>query len=133
MTIAKHAGGRATPNFRERINGICVITRPIPASPPAVESPAMMAGLRDMIKTRRCVPRQKKIAFHIAVVGEEVAKSVEVEIVRISKAVRDGLDPREVGGNPQQCAAFDGSNRRHWRGDMLRAEAGIVSANQVEP
>src|SRR5436309_2900979 len=120
MAIAKHAGGRAASDFGERIDGVGIIARPIPASAPAVEPPAMMAGVRDMVEACRCVPRQKEIAFDITVVSKEVAKSVKVEIIWIAKTVRDRFDAREVRRNAEQRAAFDGSNRRHWSGDMLR-------------
>src|SRR5205807_10165879 len=97
MPVTSDARRRAATDFREHIDRIDIIRGAIPTAPPTVQPPAMMPPICDMINTRRCVPRQKIVALHVAVVSEQVAESVEVEIVRIAKSMGHRLDLRPFG------------------------------------
>jgi hypothetical protein len=92
-----------------------------------------MAAGGDMEDARRRVPRQEEIAFAVAVVGEQVAGGVEVEVVGVAEAVGNHLGLLAIRGEPEQTAGFgvrDGGVRQ---GDVLRVDAAVVAADDIPP
>src|SRR3954463_8588693 len=92
-----------------------------------------MAAGSHMVEPGGGVPGQKKVALDIAVVGEDLTKSVEVEIIWITKPVCDGLYLPALGGKSNECSSFDVSNHGGGRSDMLRAKTGIIASDQIKP
>ena len=133
VPIAGHAGWRTTSDRPEKINCVRVIIGPVPTPFPAVQSPAVMTAKRDLIEPRRRVPGQEEIALHVAVVGEDVAEPVEIEVVRVPEAVRDDFRMPAIRRQAQQASRFRLANRRVRQRDVLLTEAGVVAADQVPP
>src|ERR1041385_5712486 len=92
-----------------------------------------MAAGSHVVEPGGCVPGQKKVALDITVVGEDLAKSVEVEIIWITKPVRDGLYLSALGGKSNECSGFDVSNHGGGRSDMLRPKTGIIASDEIKP
>ncbi len=133
MPVTNDAGRRPTPDLLESIDSIDVVRWPVPAPAPAIETPAMMAGVLDLINPRRRVPGQKKVALDIAVVSEDFAESVEVEIVRVAKAMRNRFDLAALDRESKQRPCFNVANGRRRRGHMLRSKSRIIPSNQIKP
>src|SRR2546425_5171349 len=133
MPITNDARRGTAPDLSQDIDRICIIGRPIPTSPPAVQSPAMMASVTNVVNPGRCVPWEKVVALHVAVVSEHIAKTVKVKIVRVAKAVRDRLHLAALRRKTDESACFNIANRWRRRGDKLRPKPCIISTNQIKP
>ena len=92
-----------------------------------------MTAKRDVIEPRRRVPGQEEIAFHIAVVGEDVTEPVEIEVVRVAEAVRNDFRIPAIRRQTQQASRFRLANRRVRQRDVLLTEAGVVAADEIPP
>src|SRR6266513_2858804 len=92
-----------------------------------------MPTVADVIKARWSVPWQKIVALDVAVVSEQVAKSIEVEIIGIAKPMRDRFDLSALGRESDQSACLDIPYRRRRSADKLRPEACIIPADHVNP
>src|SRR5713226_6824879 len=93
----------------------------------------MVSALRDVVDSRWCVPGEKEISFAIAVVGEEIAQFIEVEIVRIAESVCDHLTLPAIGGQAEQGTTLHLTNGRMGQGYVLGSKAAVVAANDVPP
>ena len=112
VPIAGHACWRTASDRPENINCVRVIIGPVPTPFPAVQSPAVMTAKRDLIEPRRRVPGQEEIALHVAVVREDVAEPVEIEVVRVAETVRDDFRIPAIRRQAQQASRFRLANRR---------------------
>src|SRR5437016_10195143 len=92
-----------------------------------------MTAVSDVIDACGRVPGQKVVALNVAVVSEQIAESIEVEIVRIAKTMRDRLHFSALRRETDQRPGLDVPDRWPGAGDKLRAEPRVISADQIEP
>src|SRR5687768_4046185 len=93
----------------------------------------MMAAMRDVVNARRRVPRQEIIGLNVAVVREDVAERIKIEVVRIAEAVRDDFAIAPVGSDSQERSGFGAPNRRPSQARMFVRYGGFISDNDIEP
>ena len=82
---------------------------------------------------RRPIPRQRDIAFVIAVKGEGIGHPIEGEVVSIPQPVRDHLTTADVWLESVQHARFRLLDRRVWQRDVLGIHSGIIAGDQIPP
>src|SRR5436305_12452007 len=77
-----HTRGRTDADIDSRWEAVGVILGPIGAA----GTPAKFGARHAMINPRRPVPWQAPVPFHVAVEGEHLAVSIEVEVVGVAEA-----------------------------------------------
>src|SRR6185503_8854941 len=93
----------------------------------------MVRAMSNVIDARGRVPWQEVVSFHVAVVSEEITRPVEIEIVGITKPMRDDFRLNRVWPDPQQRSRLRLQNRRSWDGNVALIKSRVVASNDIPP
>ena len=90
-----------------------------------------MAAVSDVIEPCGCVPRQNEFVLAIAVVSEDFAIGIEIEVVRIAESVCGDFDLFEVRRESHECAGFGCADECAGRIDLAGGDVAVVATDEI--